>query len=82
VSRKTAEPSIKWKVSIPVTTATRIEQLLFNQTLGKPEYGLRSELVTALLDEYLTKNNMLTLGDTAGHAIIETDNSIKLVKLS
>lgn len=43
----------EWKIHLPATLAGKIEYLLFDRILNKPQYGSRSKLLTALLEYWL-----------------------------
>lgn len=43
----------KWKVSLPTRTAARVEMRLSNISGTGPQYGARSKLINALLEEWL-----------------------------
>jgi hypothetical protein len=42
-----------WKVYIPIHVAAQVELALYNPLHVKPDYGLRSQLVTDLLTKWL-----------------------------
>lgn len=44
-----------WRVYIPQEIALQIEMALADPVLGKPIYGGRSQLVSALLQDYIQK---------------------------
>lgn len=46
--------NIKWKVTIPIDLAGRVEMELMDRDRGAPIYGLRSKLVRALLQDWLS----------------------------
>lgn len=53
--RRAPEPYVQWKVSVPATTAARVELVFLNPVLQKAEYGSRSHLITTLLNDWLEK---------------------------
>lgn len=60
--RKGGEVKTRWNVYIPVEIASAVEQLFTNPVTGKVLYAGRSQIVTALLREWL-----LTQGTPANH---------------
>ncbi len=44
----------KWKVTLPLELAGRVELELMDKERGTPIYGLRSRLVRELLQDWLT----------------------------
>lgn len=48
-------PCIIWRVTIPEEIAAEIEMAIADPLRGKPTYGVRSQLVTQLLVDYLQK---------------------------
>lgn len=55
MSRSRRPPYVRWKVNLDATLAAQIELHFFDPTHGKPRYGDRSELIEALLREWLSK---------------------------
>lgn len=55
--RKTLEPYVQWKISVPATLAARIENLHFDPTHQKPKYAERSRLICDLLQQYLASRS-------------------------
>lgn len=43
---------VRWKIIVPEALALRIELRYVDPTTGKPDYGARSRLITALLEEF------------------------------
>lgn len=50
------EPMTRWNVYIPVDIAAEVERTFANPVTGDITYGIRSQIVTALLREWLVKN--------------------------
>lgn len=48
-------PKVEWKVSIPTELALNLELLFYDEQTKRVSYGDRSQLVTALLEEYWAK---------------------------
>lgn len=60
MARRTGRPSLPYlraeiKVSIAATIAAEIDLLLSDPLTGKPKYGARATLVSALLENWLAK---------------------------
>jgi hypothetical protein len=53
LGRPVGEPKEKWKCSIPVEIAAKIDLLCWDPVRNVTSYGKRSELVTQLLREHL-----------------------------
>ena len=51
--RPSAVPSVRWVAYIPADVAAKVELILTNPVRGKPNYGERGELMTALLQKWL-----------------------------
>lgn len=47
------DPYTPWKLTPPATTAGKIEHMLLDRIHGKPHYGARNKLVTALLEHWI-----------------------------
>jgi hypothetical protein len=47
------DPPVEWTVNVPSSIAVQIDLLLSDPLTGKPRYGARAKLVTALLQHYL-----------------------------
>ena len=48
-------PTVDWKCRIPADIAIKVDTLLLDPVRGLPQYGARSELVTRLLREFLSR---------------------------
>ena len=48
---------IYWNIPIPQKLATEVELSLLNPVSGKPEYGARARLITALLRGWVQDND-------------------------
>ena len=46
------ELRVEWKISLPATLAARVEMLMLDPATSKPKYGVRSALVTQLLEAW------------------------------
>lgn len=44
--------TIPWKIWVPAELALRIESRYCDEVTGKPDYGIRSHLIVALLQEF------------------------------
>lgn len=53
--RKNVDPRMTWHIYIPSTIAAQVELILLDPFLQKARFGAKSELVTALLQEWLDK---------------------------
>jgi len=53
--RHSSELTIEWKLSMPATLAGRIENVLGDPVTGKPIYGIRTQLLTLLLERWLAE---------------------------
>lgn len=49
--------SAKWKVTLPLDLAGRVELALMNKQTGRPVYGLRSQLVRELLQDWVASGD-------------------------
>lgn len=58
---RNAHLSATWKLSIPATTAARVDVLFEDPLTGRPKYGARGRLIDALLCRYLAELNGETL---------------------
>ncbi len=54
-NRRTKIPLSQWKVTIPSHIAAAVEVRLFDHARGKPAYGRRSQLISDLLEVWLTE---------------------------
>ena len=55
MTRRTPEPYIQQKVSIPATLLARFSRFHWDPVLNKPQYGAISRVVTRLLADYVNK---------------------------
>lgn len=53
-SRRRGEEFTKWNLSIPTLLAARFERLLHNPAYNKPTFGSKSQVVTNLLEQYVS----------------------------
>jgi hypothetical protein len=49
--------SVPWKVWVPPELAIKVERLYLNPLTGKPDYGARSHLITALLEQFISESH-------------------------
>lgn len=45
--------NVKWKITLPAELAGRVELIIMDRDKGKPIYGLRSQLVRELLQDFV-----------------------------
>lgn len=57
--RRKSDPYLQVKVNIPFDVNAKLEEALWDPLLKKPRYGGRSELITALIREWLAKQQDL-----------------------
>jgi hypothetical protein len=74
-----SEPSVDWKLNIPASVAGLTEHIIFNRTLGKPRYGVRTKLVTALLRAWLREQRARIAGEPSPDAFREVPNLEDLI---
>ena len=55
MTRRTPEPYIQQKVSIPATLLARFSRFHWDPVLNKPQYGAISRVVTKLLSDYVNR---------------------------
>ena len=55
MTRRTAEPHVSQKVSLPATLVARFDRFHWNPTLNKPQYGAISKVITDLLSDYVNR---------------------------
>jgi hypothetical protein len=55
MTRRTLEPHVVQKVSIPATLLARFSRFHWDPVLNKPQYGAISKIVTELLADYVNK---------------------------
>lgn len=53
--------SVKWKIALPMDLAARVELQLMDRKRGIPIYGVRSQLVRELLQDWLASGAEFTL---------------------
>jgi hypothetical protein len=53
--KKTEEPYVQQKISLPATLMARFSMLHFDPVLSKTRYGAVSEVVTKLLTNYVNE---------------------------
>jgi hypothetical protein len=63
-----------WKIAIPATLAGRVEFALMDRITGKPIYGARNKLISALLTRWLAEQ--------AGAAEVPQVPSLEELRLS
>lgn len=61
-----AIPTVEWKCMIPVNIAAQVDSILLDPVTGRPRYGARSELVTQLLNHWLSTLRQSKGGDSHG----------------
>lgn len=52
---------VTWKLTIDETLAARVELTLANLSAGRPQYGARSALISALLRQWLQPSDPLVV---------------------
>ena len=55
MSRRKTDPSVEWKLYIPLSLAAKIELLLLDPTRQKVRFGARSQLIASLLAQWVRK---------------------------
>lgn len=53
-----ADRPVEWRVNLPSSLAAEIELMLYDARFGKIKYGARSDLIQALLREWLDKQKV------------------------
>jgi hypothetical protein len=53
VGRRRKTPTIAWRIYIPESLQLRFDTLYLNRARGKPIYGIRSQIVTDLLEAHV-----------------------------
>lgn len=51
-------PVVEWSIMVPVEIAAQVELAAADPVYGKPKYGFRSQLITHLLTEWITKQKL------------------------
>ena len=51
--KKNIDRPVEWKVSIPTSTAAKVELCLYDAVRGRARYASRSKLITRLLNDWL-----------------------------
>jgi hypothetical protein len=55
MTKRTPEPHISQKVSLPATLVARFSRFHWDPVLNKPQYGAISKVVTELLSDYVNR---------------------------
>ena len=55
MTKRTIEPHVSQKVSLPATLVARFSRFHWDPVLNKPQYGAISKVVTELLSDYVNK---------------------------
>lgn len=51
-----SERTIEWKIAMRVSLAAQLEHRMIDPITRKPQYGLRSKLINALVEAWLRQN--------------------------
>lgn len=58
MGRRRSTPTVEIKVLIPEEIYFKFERALTNDFKNKPEYGLRSQIITTLIQNWLSGQNI------------------------